>query len=92
MAAGLVVGIAGVARAKLQCDPDTNVGRSHSATPLSATMDGQPIAIPSTTDEPLLGRLVFRTELYDFPSMVHVEVFDPNGSPPARIIHLSRVQ
>ena len=57
----------------------------------SATAGGQPIAIPSTADAPQLGRLVFKTELYDYPSLVHVEVFDPNEAPPARILHVSRV-
>jgi len=92
LVAGLVVGIAGAARAKLQCDPDTFVGRSHAATPVSSTMDGQPIALPSPTDQPLLGKLVFKTEFNDYPSMVHVEVFYPNGASPARIVHLKRVE
>jgi len=82
---GLTIGFAAIAHAKLQCPSDTNVGRKHAAVPISATANGQPIAIPSS-----VANLVFKTEFDAYPTLAHVEVFDPNGSPPVRILHLSR--
>lgn len=89
---GLAIGTAGVARAKFQCPSDTNVGRTHAATLLSASVDGQPIVIPSSADVPELGMLVFKTEFDALPDAVHVEVFDPSASPPVRKMHLRREQ
>jgi hypothetical protein len=90
MAIGLIVGSAGVARAKLQCPSDTNVGRKHAAVPISASAGGQAVPIPSLSERPALGQLVFKTEFDADPDLVHVEVFDPDAAAAARILHLSR--
>lgn len=90
LVAGLILGAVGVARAKLQCPSSTNVGRRQAALPLSARMGDQSIPLPSLSEAPALGQLVFKTEFDAYPDLVHVEAFDPNASPPARILHLSR--
>jgi len=92
IAVGLIVGLAGAARAKLQCPSDTNVGRKRAAVPISANAGGQPLAIPAPSDAPALGQLVFKTEFDAYPELLHVEVFDPNQPSASRILHLSRAR
>jgi hypothetical protein len=79
-----------MAWAKLQCPSPTNIGRSHPAMAISATVDGQPVAIPSTAQAPLLGTRVFKTEYDQYPDTVHAEVFDSFYPSQVRTVHLTR--
>lgn len=87
--AGLVVGTAHLALAKLQCDPDRLHGRSHPVAIASWTVDGVPSTVPASAAD---STAVIKTELYDYPQMVHLDAFDPGSTPPSRKIHLTRVQ
>jgi hypothetical protein len=87
--AGLVVGTAHLALAKLQCDSDRLHGRSHSVAIASWSVDGVPSAVPTDAADPTA---VIKTELYDYPQMVHLDAFDPGATPPTRKMHLVRAQ
>jgi len=90
LASGLLFGSASVAFAKFQCDSDVYIGRSHPATLVSVTVDGAPVVIPTVAAVPQLGSLYFKTELYDHPDMLHVDVFDDSLSPPVRKMHVGQ--
>lgn len=87
VSAGLIVGSAHLALAKLQCDPDRLHGRSHSVAIASWSVDGVPNAVPANAADPTA---VLKTELYDFPQMLHLDAFDPGSTPPNRKMHLMR--
>jgi|SRR3954470_2066848 hypothetical protein len=85
---GLGIGLAGVARAKLQCDSNRNVGRQHAATLQSLAIDGQAETVPSQATLPALANLRFKTEFNDYPTMVHVDVYNPTSPPSVRKLHV----
>jgi hypothetical protein len=86
----MAFGLARLASAKLQCGEDSRVGRSHSATLVSLTVDGTAQALPTSTTLPALAGLTFKTEYYDTPEEVHAEVYDPSSPPAVRKLHLMR--
>lgn len=88
LAAGLTLGLAGVAHAKLQCDSDRNTGRQHSATLVSLSVNGEAQTLPTTATVPALGTMVYKTEFDRLPDMVHVEVLDPSSAPSVRKLHV----
>ena len=88
---GLIVASASVAWAKLQCPPAESVGRIHPATIVSSSIDGEPVAVPSAADAPLLAKAVFKTEYVDLPDTVHAEVFDSFYPNQVRIVHLTQM-
>lgn len=85
--AGLVIGTAHLAVAKLQCSSDRLHGRSHSVAIASWTIDGALGTVPSAAADPAS---VIKTEFYDSPQVVHLDAFDPGSTPLTRKLHMTR--
>jgi hypothetical protein len=89
VAAGLVIGTAHLALAKLPCPSDRLHGRSHSVAIASFSIDGVATTVPPDAASPTA---VVKTEFYDSPQVVHLEAFDPGATPPIRKLHMTRSQ